>query len=116
MVTEARIILSQCAVYLATSPKSNASYMAIGTAQQLVKETGDLPVPLHPRNAPSELMGKLGYGKGYAHDHNVAGGFSSQECMPDQLIGQKLYEPGKNAREEHLRQYLRTVWKSKYGY
>ena len=113
---EARIILSQCAVYLATSPKSNASYMAIGTAQQFVKETGDLAVPLHLRNAPTELMGKLGYGKGYAYDHNTEGGFSSQECMPDQLIGQKLYEPGKNAREENLRKYLRTVWKSKYGY
>lgn len=113
---EARIILSQCTVYLATSPKSNASYMAIKNAQQLVRETGDLPVPLHLRNAPTELMGKLGYGKGYAYDHDAKGGFSSQECMPEQIIGKTIFNPGQTPREEQLRQQLRSQWKQKYGY
>ena len=113
---EARIILSQCTVYLASSPKSNASYMAIGEAQKLVQETGDLQVPLHLRNAPTSLMSKLGYGEGYQYDHNEVGGFSEQECMPDSLVGTKLYDPGNNPRENQLREQLRKLWKEKYGY
>lgn len=113
---EARIILSQCAVYLASSPKSNASYLAIKDAQQLVRETGDLQVPLHLRNAPTELMSKLGYGDGYKYDHNSSGGFSSQECMPEQLSGHKLYDPGNNPREIKIREGLKSLWKEKYGY
>ena len=113
---EARIILSQCTVYLASSPKSNASYMAIGEAQKLVQETGDLQVPLHLRNAPTSLMSQLGYGEGYQYDHNAAGGFSEQECMPESLVGTKLYDPGNNPRENQLREQLRKLWKEKYGY
>ena len=113
---EARIILSQCTVYLASSPKSNASYMAIGEAQKLVQETGDLQVPLHLRNAPTNLMSRLGYGEGYQYDHNATGGFSEQECMPESLVGTKLYDPGNNPREDQLREQLRKLWKEKYGY
>ena len=113
---EARIILSQCTVYLASSPKSNSSYMAIGEAQSLVQETGDLQVPLHLRNAPTSLMSRLGYGEGYQYDHNATGGFSEQECMPESLVGTKLYDPGNNPRENQLREQLRKLWKEKYGY
>lgn len=113
---EARILLSQCTVYLASSPKSNASYMAINQAQQLVRETGDLQVPLHLRNAPTQLMSNLGYGDGYQYDHDSSGGFSSQECMPDSLSGNTLYTPGNNPREKSMREYLKVVWKNKYGY
>ncbi len=113
---EARIILSQCTIYLASSPKSNASYMAIKEAQDLVKETGDLQVPLHLRNAPTELMSKLGYGDGYKYDHNAEGAFSSQECMPENLSGHTLYNPGDNARENQIRELLKSLWKEKYGY
>ena len=113
---EARILLSQCTVYLASSPKSNASYMAINQAQQLVRETGDLQVPLHLRNAPTQLMSNLGYGDGYQYDHDSSGGFSSQECMPDSLSGNTLYTPGNNPREKSMREYLKAVWKNKYGY
>lgn len=113
---EARILLSQCTVYLASSPKSNASYMAINQAQQLVRETGDLQVPLHLRNAPTQLMSNLGYGDGYQYDHDSSGGFSSQECMPDSLSGHTLYTPGNNPREKSMREYLKAVWKNKYGY
>ena len=113
---EARIILSQCTIYLASSPKSNASYMAINDAQQLVRETGDLQVPLHLRNAPTNLMSKLGYGDGYQYDHNSKGGFSSQECLPDSLSGQTLYTPGNNPRENQIRAQLKALWKEKYGY
>jgi putative ATPase len=113
---ESRILLSQCTVYLASSAKSNASYIAIKDAQQLVRETGDLPVPLQLRNAPTELMSKLGYGDGYAYDHDSPQGFSSQECMPESLIGRKLYSPSVNPRENHMKDYLRVVWKEKYGY
>ena len=113
---EARIILAQCATYLASSPKSNASYMAIETAIGVVRETGDLPVPLSIRNAPTKLMKDMGYGKGYQYAHDYDGNFISTEFLPEKISGQKLYEPGKNAREEELRKYLRSLWKEKYGY
>lgn len=113
---EARIILSQCVVYLATSPKSNASYMAINHAQQLVKQTGDLPVPLHLRNAPTKLMKELGYGKEYKYSHNGEGNFTEQEYLPSKIANHKLYEPGNNAREENLRKFLKHKWGDKYSY
>lgn len=113
---ESRIILSQTAIYLASSPKSNASYEAINKAQQLVKETGDLPVPLHLRNAPTQLMKDLGYGKEYQYSHNYENNFSLQEYLPEKLSGTKFYEPGNNAREMDLRNYLKRLWKNKYGY
>ncbi|HEY9044593.1 MAG TPA: replication-associated recombination protein A [Ohtaekwangia sp.] len=113
---EARIILSQCAVYLASSPKSNASYMAIESAIQSVHETGDLPVPLSIRNAPTKLMKNLDYGKGYQYAHSFEGNFANMEFLPDKIKGRKFYEPGNNAREEELRKYLRSLWKEKYGY
>jgi putative ATPase len=113
---EARIILSQCATYLASSPKSNASYMAIGTAQAIVSQTGDLPVPLHIRNAPTKLMKDQGYGKNYKYSHEFENNFEAQEYLPDEIAGTKLYDPGKNAREDELRRYLKAMWKEKYGY
>lgn len=113
---EARIILSQCTVYLATSPKSNASYMAIDAALALVKQTGDLPVPLHIRNAPTQLMKKMGYGQDYKYAHNYENNFVDQEFLPDAIKGRKLYDPGINAREEELRRFLKTRWGGKYGY
>jgi putative ATPase len=113
---EARIILAQCAVYLASSPKSNASYMAINEAIQKVNETGDLPVPLAVRNAPTKLMKDLGYGKNYQYAHSFENNFINMEFLPDEIKGMKFYEPGKNAREEEMRKYLRTLWKEKYGY
>jgi putative ATPase len=113
---EARIILSQCAIYLATSPKSNASYVAINDAVAAVREHGDLPVPLHIRNAPTNLMKKLDYGKGYKYSHDYEGNFSSQEYLPPPLTGRKFFNPGQNAREEELRKYLKNLWKEKYGY
>lgn len=113
---ESRIILSQCAVYLATSPKSNASYVAIGTAQQLVKQTGDLPVPIHLRNAPTKLMKELGYGDEYKYSHDYQNNFAEQEFLPDALSGQAIYNPGNNARENGTREFLKNRWKDKYGY
>src|SRR5437763_5216719 len=113
---EARIILSQCAVYLAASPKSNASYMAIGEALSAVREHGDLPVPLHIRNAPTSLMKNLDYAKGYKYSHDYGQNFSEQEYLPNEIAGTTFYEPGKNAREEEFRKYLRNLWKDKYGY
>jgi putative ATPase len=113
---EGRIILSQCAVYLATSVKSNASYMAIGDALEAVRKQGDLPVPLHLRNAPTGLMKKLDYGKGYQYSHLGEKNFLEQEYLPEKLAGTKFYDPGKNAREEELRKFLRERWKDKYGY
>ncbi len=113
---ESRIILSQCATYLATSPKSNASYMAIENAADLVKKTGDLPVPLHIRNAPTQLMKELNYGKNYEYAHQFEGNFSEQEYLPEKIIGTRLYEPGTNARENELREFLKKIWKEKYGY
>ncbi|KAF2081086.1 replication-associated recombination protein A [Flavobacterium sharifuzzamanii] len=113
---ESRIILSQCAIYLATSPKSNASYMAIGNAQQLVKQTGDLPVPLHLRNAPTKLMKELGYGDEYKYSHDYANNFAEQEFLPDAIKQTVLYNPGNNSRENSTREFLKNRWKDKYGY
>ena len=113
---EARIILSQCVIYLATSPKSNASYMAIGKAQQIVQDTGSLQVPLPLRNAASKLMKDLDYGKGYeyAHEHDL--NFAEQEFLPQEISQTKLYEPGQNTKEEAIRSFLKKRWKEKYGY
>ena len=113
---EARIILSQCVIYLATSPKSNASYMAIGKAQQMVQDTGSLQVPLPLRNAASKLMKDLDFGKGYeyAHDHDL--NFAKQEFLPKEISQTKLYEPGQNAKEEAIRSFLKERWNDKYGY
>jgi putative ATPase len=113
---EARIILSQCATYLAGSAKSNAAYMAIGKAQQVVRETGDLPVPLHIRNAPTSLMKDHGYGKGYRYAHDYEQNFSVQEYLPEKISGTLFYDPGKNLREEEIRKRLKALWKDKYGY
>ena len=113
---ESRIILSQCAVYLATSPKSNACYLAIGNAQQLVKQTGDLSVPLHLRNAPTKLMKELGYGEEYKYAHDYTNNFAEQEFLPDAIKETVLYNPGENSRENNVREFLKTRWKSKYGY
>jgi putative ATPase len=113
---ESRIILSQCAVYLATSPKSNASYLAIGTAQQLVKQTGDLPVPLHLRNAPTKLMKELGYGDEYKYSHDYSNNFAEQEFLPKEISETVLYNPGNNSRENSTREFLKNRWKDKYGY
>ena len=113
---ESRIILSQCAIYLATSPKSNASYMAIGEAQALVKQTGDLSVPIHLRNAPTKLMKELGYGEEYQYSHNYANNFSEQEYLPDEIRNTDFYKPGNNARENEMRTFLKNRWKDKYGY
>ncbi|WP_373074416.1 replication-associated recombination protein A [Zeaxanthinibacter enoshimensis] len=111
---EARIILSQCAIYLATSPKSNASYMAINRAQQVVKATGDLSVPLALRNAPTQLMKDLEYGKEYKYAHDHPNNFVDAEYMPDDLAGKSLYEPGNNPREEGIKTFLKNRWKDKY--
>ncbi|MEN9327115.1 MAG: hypothetical protein RI943_1555 [Bacteroidota bacterium] len=113
---ESRIILSQCAIYLATSAKSNASYMAIGKAQQVVKQTGDLPVPIHLRNAPTKLMKELGYGEEYKYSHDFANNFAEQEFLPTELSETTFFEPGENAREKEIRQFLKNRWKNKYGY
>lgn len=113
---EARIILSQCATYLAASPKSNAAYMAINNAQKLVKETGDLQVPMSIRNAPTKLMKDQGYGQNYQYAHDQAGNFAKMEFLPEEIKGAKLYNPGKNAREEELRKRLKSLWGDKYNY
>ena len=113
---ESRIILAQCVTYLACSAKSNASYVAIANAQQLVKETGNLPIPLHLRNAPTKLMKELNYGKDYQYSHNHKGNFVDQEFMPEEISGKKLFEPGNNAREVEMRKKLQATWKEKYGY
>ena len=113
---ESRIILSQCATYLACSAKSNASYMAINKAQQLVKDTGDLSVPLDIRNAPTKLMKELGYGDQYKYSHDYENNFANQEFMPDIIKGSKLYDPGKNSREQAHREFLKQRWKDKYDY
>jgi len=113
---ESRIILSQCATYLASSPKSNAAYEAIGKALQVVQQQGDLPVPLHIRNAPTKLMKDLNYGKNYQYSHLGEGNFIEQEYLPDIIAGTKFYEPGNNARENELRKFLKDKWGKKYGY
>lgn len=112
---EARIILSQCAIYLATSPKSNASYLAIGKAQQLVRQTGDLSVPLHLRNAPTKLMKELGYGEDYKYAHDFNGNFITQEYLPKELENTQIYTPGINIKENSIRAFLKKLWQ-KYGY
>ncbi|MCM8567797.1 replication-associated recombination protein A [Gramella jeungdoensis] len=113
---ESRIILSQCVTYLATSPKSNASYMAINEAQSLVKKTGNLSVPLAIRNAPTKLMKDIGYGKDYQYAHNYENNFVEAEFMPDEIKNTTLYNPGNNQRENAQREFLRKRWKKKYGY
>lgn len=113
---EARIVLSQCAIYLATSEKSNASYTAINKAQQLVKQTGDLSVPLAIRNAPTKLMKDLGYGENYKYVHSYEQNFVEAEFLPEEIGNTTLYEPGNNQRELQLRAFLKDRWKGKYGY
>jgi putative ATPase len=113
---ESNLILSQCAIYLASSPKSNSATVAIGAAQSAVRNTGDLPVPLHIRNAPTRLMKDMDYGKGYQYSHSYEGNFSLQEYLPKEIAGTKFYEPGNNAREEELRRFLKGLWGEKYGY
>ena len=113
---ECDLILAQTVIYLATSAKSNASYMAIRAAQAKVKETGDLPVPLSLRNAPTKLMQQLNYGKDYQYAHQFDGNFVNTEFLPDRIKGTKFYEPGTNARENENRNQLRNWWKEKYGY
>ena len=113
---ESRIILSQCVTYLACSAKSNASYLAISSAQALVNETGNLPIPLHLRNAPTKLMKELNYGKGYQYSHNNPSKLDEQEFMPEEIAGTTLFQPGNNNREKGMRKNLQAVWKEKYGY
>jgi putative ATPase len=113
---EGRIILAQATTYLAASPKSNAAYLGIGNAVRLVRETGDLPVPLAIRNAPTRLMKEAGYGKDYLYSHDFDGNFADQEFFPDKLSGTRLYEPGNNARENEMRARLKNLWKNKYKY
>jgi len=113
---ESRIILSQCATYLASSAKSNTAYMAINKAQMTVKQTGDLSVPLHLRNAPTKLMKDLDYGKDYKYTHDYANNFVEQEFLPDEVSGQKFFEPGNNPREASMRAFLKSRWKDKYDY
>jgi len=113
---EARIILSQTAIYLATSPKSNASYVAINQAMELVKNTGDLPVPIHLRNAPTKLMKEIGYGANYQYAHDFTNNFVDQEFLPEKLSSTKIYDPGNNAKENEIRQKLKFFWKTKYDY
>ena len=113
---ESRILLSQCAIYLACSAKSNAAYMAINAAQQMVKQTGDLPVPIHLRNAPTQLMKELGYGNDYKYAHDYQNNFAFQEFLPNTIENTKFYEPSDNAREKEMRQFLKNRWKDKYEY
>lgn len=113
---ESSLILSQCAIYLASSPKSNSATVAIGEAFNAVKQLGDLPVPLHIRNAPTKLMKDMDYNKGYKYSHMGEGNFMEQEYLPKELSGKKMYDPGKNTREEELRKFLKERWKDKYNY
>lgn len=113
---ESDLILSQTAIYLASSPKSNASYIAIKSAKAAVHEKGDLPVPLHLRNAPTKLMDQLGYGKDYKYSHQFENNFTEQEYLPEKISGTKFFEPGNNNRENELRAFLKKLWKEKYKY
>lgn len=113
---ESRIILSEAVIYLASSPKSNSAYMAINSAQEEVRKSGDLPVPLNIRNAPTKLMKELDYGKGYKYAHSYEGNFVKEKFLPDELGDKKLYEPQKNTREEEIRKHLKKLWEDKYGY
>jgi putative ATPase len=108
--------LSQCATYLACSPKSNAAYEAIDAALATVRTTGDLSVPLHLRNAPTKLMKDINYGKGYKYAHGYDGNFVEQEFLPKEISGTAFFQPGDNARENEMRIRLRALWKAKYGY
>jgi putative ATPase len=113
---ESQLILSQTAIYLASSPKSNSATTAIGEAMSAVREYGDLSVPLHIRNAPTKLMKDLDYGKGYKYSHSYEGNFSEQEYLPEKISGKKFYEPGTNAKEEEFRRFLKMLWGERYGY
>ena len=113
---EAQLILSQCVIYLASSPKSNSATVAIGRAMNAIRETGDLPVPLAIRNAPTKLMKDLNYGKEYQYAHSFENNFANMEFLPDQITGTKFYEPGNNQRELELRNFLKKLWKEKYEY
>jgi len=113
---ESRIILSQAVTYLAASAKSNAAYMAINSATEMVKKTGDLSVPLHLRNAPTKLMKEIGYGANYEYSHSYENNFSKQEYLPDEIAGTIFYEPGNNTREKEMRDYLKRLWGDKYNY
>ena len=113
---ESSIILSQCAIYLASSAKSNASYLAIKKAQQLVKQSGDLSVPFSIRNAPTKLMKELGYGDNYAYAHDYENAFVAHEFLPKEISGTTLYQPGNNAKENQLKTYLKSLWKDKYDF
>ncbi|MCZ2338992.1 MAG: replication-associated recombination protein A, partial [Chitinophagales bacterium] len=113
---EGRIVMSQTAVYLACSPKSNSTYKAINSAIEMVQKTGDKSVPLHLRNAPTKLMKELGYGLGYQYAHDYKPGASDMECLPDDIKGTAFYRPGDNQSEQKYAAYLRGIWKDKYGY
>jgi putative ATPase len=113
---ESELILSQCAIYLASSPKSNSATRALGAAHEAIRKHGDLQVPLHIRNAPTRLMKDLDYGKGYEYSHAYDQNFSLQEYLPREIAGNAFFEPGKNPREDELRKFLRNLWKEKYGY
>lgn len=112
---ESRIILSECAIYLASSPKGNAAYMAINRAQQLVRETGDLPIPLPLRNAPTKLMKELGYGEGYKYSHDYPGNFIEQEFLPDEIAGTNFFTAGSSPKEREIGQKIKDQWNQKYG-
>ncbi|HOH94176.1 MAG TPA: replication-associated recombination protein A [Bacteroidales bacterium] len=113
---EARIVLAECAVYLASSPKSNASYMAIERATELIHQTGNLSVPLHLRNAPTQLMRSLNYHKGYKYPHDFPNHFIEQECLPTEISGTTFYFPADNSKENELKNYLKKLWKDKYNF
>ncbi|MBW6489815.1 MAG: replication-associated recombination protein A [Lentimicrobium sp.] len=113
---ECRLILSQCAIYLATSPKSNASYLALNKAMSYVEQKGDLSVPISIRNAPTSLMKDIGYGIGYKYAHDFNNNFAEMEFLPSEIAGTNFYNPGKNARENEIRNYLKSIWKNKYNY
>ncbi len=113
---ESQLILSQTCIYLATSPKSNSATTAIGEAMALVRQTGDLPVPLHLRNAPTKLMKNIGYGKDYKYAHSYEGNFTDQDFLPDAIKGRQIYQPGNNARENEVREKLKKLWGERYKY
>ena len=113
---EGRIVLSQCAIYLATSPKSNASYMAIGRAQQLVRKTGNLAVPLHLRNAPTQLMKELGYGNGYKYPHDYPNSIVKQDYLPEEIKKESILTFGSNSKEEEIKKKLQLIWGDTYNF
>ncbi len=113
---EGRILLSECVIYLATSPKSNTAYKAINEAQEKVRQTGNLPIPLHLRNAPTKLMKEIGYGEDYKYAHDYKNQFIEQEFLPEEIKGTTLYQPGDNQKEKSIRDFLKSRWNKKYGY